>query len=92
MRCYLVRLSFDKLTLIGYLPLVDAELSDQSRTVEKMMKHGGTKIKLPGAVLDQTAADPGGDGSLSSSLYLLVVFLQASSGGFFKKQFGQMEL
>ena len=83
MRCYLVRLSFDKLTLIGHLPLVDTELSNQSRTVEKMMKHRGTKIKLPGAVLDQTAADPGWDDSLFSPPHWLIVFLQTSSGGFF---------
>ena len=80
---YLVRLSFDKLTLIADLPLTDAELSDQSRAAKEMAKDRGTKIKLAGTVLDQTAADPGGDGSLSSSLHFLVVFLQTSSGGFF---------
>ena len=88
MRCYLVRLSFDKLRLIADLPLTDAELSDQRRAVKEMAKHRGTKIKLPGTVLDQTAADPGGDDSISSSLHLLVVFLQTCSGGFFKKPVG----
>ena len=82
---YLVRLSFNKLTLIGDLPLVDAELSHQSRAVKEMLEHRGTKIKLPGAVLDQTATDPGWYDSLSSSPHWLIVFLQTSSGGFFKK-------
>ena len=74
-RCYLVSLSLDKLALIAHLPLADAELPHQRRAVKEVMKHRGTKIKLPGTVLDQTAADPGGDDSLSPSLHFLLVFL-----------------
>ena len=88
---YLVRLSFNKLALIGDLPLVDVELSDQSRAVEEMLEDRGTEIELARTVLDQTAADPGWDGSLSSSPDWLIVFLQAGSGGVFKKPVGERE-
>ena len=80
---YLVRLSFNKLTLIADLPLADLELSHQSRAVKQMMKHRGAKVKLAGTILHQTATDPVWDGSFSPSSHWLKVFLQASSRGFF---------
>lgn len=50
------------------LSLADAVLLEKSGPVKEVLEDIFAKVKLPGAILEQLAGDPGGNGTLDGSL------------------------